>query len=105
MGIAGTACMPQAVFHAREKARNILVPINLNLLGDSPRFSVLPAITLDGMLHCDVVEGSFNTVLFTEFIRKLLVKMNRFPHPRSVIVMDNCPIHKASSIKELINSR
>ena len=66
---------------------------------------MLPSITVDGMLHCDVIEGSFNTVLFIEFTRKLLPKMNRFPHPKSVVIMDNCSIHKAPEIKELIESR
>lgn len=57
------------------------------------------------MVDCVVVQGAFNTRLFTEFISGLLDKMNRFPLPRSVIVMDNCAIHKAPEIRELIESR
>jgi hypothetical protein len=72
----------------------------------SSRFSVLPAISLDnGILHCDMIEGSFCTATFTEFIRVLTDNMQPYPEPNSVIVMDNCRIHKHPSILELIESR
>ena len=51
------------------------------------------------------MEGSFNTELFMDFIRNLLGKMQPFPNPNSVIVMDNCAIHKAPEIRELIKAR
>ena len=57
------------------------------------------------MVDCMVVRGAFNTILFTEFISGLLDKMNPFPLLRSVIVMDNCAIHKSPKIRELIESR
>lgn len=69
------------------------------------RYSILPAITLDGIIECNIVEGSFNTELFTTFIRGVLARMQPFPAPKSVIVMDNCKIHKAPEIRELIESR
>lgn len=52
-----------------------------------------------------IVEGSFNTELFTRFIEDLLQRMQPFPAPNSVIIMDNCAIHKAPEIRELIESR
>lgn len=57
------------------------------------------------MLHCKIVEGSFNTELFTDFIRLLLSRMQPFPAPNSVIVMDNCRIHKAQEIIDLITEK
>lgn len=72
----------------------------------SRRYSVLPALSLqDGILHCSVIEGSFCAESFTRFIRQLLDNMQPFPAPNSVIVMDNCPIHKHPDIRELIESR
>ncbi|KAH7923725.1 hypothetical protein BV22DRAFT_1014820 [Leucogyrophana mollusca] len=69
-------------------------------------FSVLPALSLnDGILHCDVVEGSFCTETFKQFIERLLDQMQPFPAPNSVIVMDNCRIHKHPEIQELIEAR
>lgn len=68
-------------------------------------YSILPAITLDGMIECMIIEGSFNTERFTSFIEDVLENMQPFPAPKSVIVMDNCSIHKAPEIRELIESR
>ncbi|KAF8551572.1 hypothetical protein OG21DRAFT_1417735, partial [Imleria badia] len=67
---------------------------------------VLPALSLrDGILHCDIVEGSFCTETFKQFIEHLLVHMNPFPATNSIIVMDNCQIHKHPNIQQLIESR
>jgi hypothetical protein len=70
------------------------------------RFSVLPALSLnEGVLHCDIIEGAFDTASFRTFIERTLDRMQPFPAPNSVIVMDNCRIHKHPSIVELIESR
>lgn len=42
---------------------------------------------------------------FTEFVRWLLDKMEPFPAPNSVIVMDNCSIHKHPNIQALVESK
>lgn len=60
---------------------------------------------MEGMIECMIIEGSFNTELFTQFIGDLVAKMQPFPAPNSVVVMDNCRIHKAPEIRELIESR
>ena len=69
------------------------------------RFSVLPAISLDGMIDCMVVERAFNTKLFTTFIERLLDKMNPFPGLQSVLIINNCSIHKVPEIHKLIESK
>jgi hypothetical protein len=67
---------------------------------------VLPALSLhNGILHCDIIEGSFCTETFLKFIDSLLDNMQPFPAPNSVIVMDNCQIHKHSEIRERIAER
>ena len=71
----------------------------------SYRFSVLPALSLDGILAVKIVEGSFTTELFKLFIAGLLDHMNPFPGPNSVIVMDNCRIHRAQAIRDMIEER
>jgi hypothetical protein len=69
-------------------------------------FSVLPALSLnDGILHCDVVEGSFCTESFCRFIEKVLDNMQPYPNPNSVLVMDNCRIHRHPMIEEMICAR
>jgi transposase len=70
------------------------------------RYSVLPALSLrEGIIHCEIVEGSFCTETFLQFIEGLLDNMQAYPAPNSVIVMDNCRIHKHPEILELIDSR
>ena len=53
----------------------------------------------------DIIEGSFCTETFYSFIGSVLDNMNPYPAPNSVIVMDNCRIHKHPEILDLIVSR
>ena len=69
------------------------------------RYSILPALSLDGILALEITEGSFTKFKFAEFIDGLLTRMNPFPEPNSVIVMDNCKIHKSELIQEMIRER
>lgn len=69
------------------------------------RYSILPALCHKGILNVDIVEGSYNTATFARFICGLLDTMNLFPMPNSVVVMDNCRIHKHPEILEMITSR
>ncbi|KAJ7700416.1 hypothetical protein B0H17DRAFT_925474 [Mycena rosella] len=50
------------------------------------RYSVLPALSLSGVLHLDVIAGSYNAASFNSFIDGLLDNMNPYPGPNSVIV-------------------
>ena len=60
----------------------------------SERWSILPAYTSDGLMAWDIVHGSFDKELFNNFIREhVLPQCNPFPGPRSVLIMDNAPIH------------
>lgn len=68
-------------------------------------YSLLPALSLDGILHVKIVEGSFTAVRFYEFIEGLLDRMQPFPGKNSVIVMDNARIHKDPAILDLIVGR
>jgi len=69
------------------------------------RYSVLPALSLDGILSVDIVEGSFDQISFAGFIDGLLDQMNTFPGRNSVIVMDNCRIHHADFTLKMITDR
>jgi len=60
----------------------------------SERFSILPAYTCNGFMDWMVVKGSFDKELFNFFIEtRVLPYCNVYPGPRSVLVMDNAPIH------------
>ena len=68
-------------------------------------YSILPALSLDGVLTVDIIEGSFTMAKFAWFINGLLGKMNPFPAPNSVIIMDNCCVHKSNTILDMIVKR
>jgi hypothetical protein len=57
------------------------------------------------MLSVSIVEGSFNKFSFADFIEGVLDQMNPFPGTKSVVVMDNCRIHKAPWILDMITAR
>jgi hypothetical protein len=66
------------------------------------KYSILPALSLDGILHLDVVENAITGNVFRQFIEDLLPQMNEWPLPNSVLVVDNASIHKVAGIRELV---
>ena len=69
------------------------------------RYSILPAMSLDGILALDVKENAYAREDFIDFLHVLLRNMNPFPESNSVIIMDNASIHKGPEIRELIEDR
>jgi hypothetical protein len=76
---------------------------NSSLIVD--RYSILPAISLDGVIHLEVIDRSFTGHEFTNFVRGVLDQMQPWPLPNSVLVMDNARIHKVPGIREMIEER
>ncbi|TMC15097.1 MAG: hypothetical protein E6J34_22940 [Chloroflexi bacterium] len=70
-------------------------PILYESIKRSERWSILPAYGCGGMLNWDIIQGSFTTELFVQFIEnKVLPMCTPYPGSRSIIVLDNAPIHK-----------
>jgi hypothetical protein len=96
LGISGSACSKEGfLFKGKEVLINHTFII---VLTDSHSYSILPALSLSGIIHVKIVENAFNTETFNEFIAELLTKMNPYDPelhpPNSVIILDNCRIHK-----------
>ena len=84
------------------------------------KYSILPALSLDGILTLDIFEGSVNRERFIEFLRNSLViftficwqytltciyqapHLNPYPMDQSVVIMDNCSIHHDDDIRQVI---
>ena len=71
----------------------------------SHRYSILPAISLDGIIHLEVVDHAFNGREFANFVRGVLDQMQPWPLLNSVLVMDNACIHKVQGIQEMVEEQ
>ena len=70
-------------------------PILYESIKRSERWSILPAYGSDGMLVWEIIQGSFTTELFLQFIEnKLLPICTPYSGSRSIIILDNCIIHR-----------
>jgi transposase len=66
---------------------------------------MLPALSLDGILHLEVVENAVTGEDFRRFVEGLLPRMNEWPLPNSVLVIDNASIHKVAGVREMVEER
>ncbi|GBB92026.1 hypothetical protein RclHR1_19540002 [Rhizophagus clarus] len=57
------------------------------------RYTILPALTLDGFVAVDIFEGACNKKRFIDFILDQVPIMNPYPSSNNVIVMDNARIY------------
>lgn len=69
------------------------------------RYSILPAICLDGVLYLDILTRSWTAAEFREYLDTLLDLMNPFPQDNSVLVMDNASVHHFDGIREMVEGR
>ena len=63
--------------------------------GRAENFSLLPAMSCDGYIACNLYRGAVTGERFETFIKEyVLPQCSPWPGPRSVIVMDNASIHR-----------
>ena len=68
-------------------------------------YSILPALSADGIIYSEIRKGAFDGPSFVEFIDHLLDYMNPWPAARSVLMMDNCAIHHVDDVEILCANR
>jgi hypothetical protein len=66
---------------------------------------MLPTLSLDGILHLDMLDRSYTSQLFNKFVDGLLDNMNPFLARNSVLVMDNASIHKSLILQQMVEAR
>nr|GAT48928.1 transposase domain-containing protein [Mycena chlorophos] len=67
------------------------------------RFSMLPALTSDGIAALDIFEGSVTKDRFLGFLEQQIAPiLTPFPGPRSVVVLDNCAIHHDEDVRRIV---
>jgi transposase len=87
----------------------------------SSRWSILPALSLDGYIGLRIVPGSVDGGAFFDFVVEDVVRqdfptirstdrlfqlpqMQPYPSRRSILVMDNCNIHKSNALREAVEA-
>ncbi|KAF9034762.1 hypothetical protein BJ165DRAFT_1356135, partial [Panaeolus papilionaceus] len=66
-------------------------------------YSILPALTTDGIIALEIVEGSITKDCFLTFLQEQIApQLNPYPGKHSVVLLDNCAIHHDADIRELI---
>jgi len=68
------------------------------------RYSILPAISLDGVLHLDIITHSWTAEEFRKYIDILLDQMNPYPLRNSVLIMDNASTHHFEGLREMVEA-
>ena len=68
------------------------------------RFSILPAMSLGGILDMIIVRGAVNTDVYIKFLEGLVMEMNPFPGKNSCLVMDNVPFHRSRQVQEVLDA-
>ena len=67
------------------------------------RFSILPVLTIDGLITHDIIPGSINAERFFQFLQELVIPLtNPYPGPRSILILDNCNIHHSEKVRALV---
>ena len=98
--IRGTKFVQKPIQTPTKSLLRVVMLINFFL-----RYSVLPALSMHGILHVDIQHSAYTADSFNNFIGGLLLHMNPFPGPRSVLVMDNTSIHKSEELVEMCQER
>ncbi|KAG0146174.1 hypothetical protein CROQUDRAFT_8504, partial [Cronartium quercuum f. sp. fusiforme G11] len=76
--------------------------VHLNQVPSSSQYSMLPAISISGLVAVHVQEAGVKQQDFEPFLEHdLLPMMNPWPASDSVLVMDNAPIHHDGDIEDL----
>ncbi|EXX72206.1 hypothetical protein RirG_071490 [Rhizophagus irregularis DAOM 197198w] len=69
------------------------------------RYTLLPALSLDGIIAVDIMEGGCTKEKFKEFvISQVLPQMNSYPQARSVLILDNARIHHDDGLLEYLDA-
>jgi transposase len=65
------------------------------------RYQILSAYAQDGVILARVFQGSIDSTVFEDFIKQLLPLCDKWPEPKSVLVMDNASFHHTERIEQM----
>lgn len=69
------------------------------------KWTVLPLYTCDGFVDWEILHGNFNKDLFVAFVEDHVIPHTTpYPGKNSVLIMDNCKIHRDEVLKLSLHS-
>lgn len=78
-----------------------VTPVQVSKFHRGQRYQILPAYAQDGIILSRIFKGSTDASLFEDFMEQLLQHCQRYPAPKSVLVMDNASFHHTDRIRQL----
>jgi hypothetical protein len=78
-----------------------VTPVQISQFRREQRYQILPAYAQDGIVLARVFQGSTDATVFEDFVDQLLKHCNKWPEPKSVLVMDNASFHRSPRLKQL----
>jgi transposase len=78
-----------------------VTPTEVSQFQREQRYQILPAYTVNGIIHARVFQGSTDSTIFEDFIEELLPMCGSWPQRYSVLVMDNASIHHTERISQM----
>ncbi|KIK21559.1 hypothetical protein PISMIDRAFT_36109, partial [Pisolithus microcarpus 441] len=69
------------------------------------QYSIILAITLDGIITYNIVEGTVDTERFLKFLKEQVMPFtNPYPGLRSILIMGNCCMHHGEEVHHLVEN-
>lgn len=78
-----------------------VTPVQISKFHRDRRYQILPAYAQEGIVLRRVFQGATDANVFEDFIEQLLQHCNRWPGPKSVLIMDNASFHRTENIQRM----
>ncbi|KAI2669605.1 transcriptional regulator family: Helix-turn-helix [Penicillium roqueforti] len=78
-----------------------VTPVQVSKFHRDKRYQILPAYSQDGVVLRRIFQGSTDAAVFEDFIEQLLQHCNRWPAPKSVLIMDNASFHRTEKLQQM----
>jgi hypothetical protein len=78
-----------------------VAPLQVSHFHRDQRYQILPAYSQDGIILSRVFRGSTDAAMFEDFLAQLLEHCERWPEPKSVVVMDNASFHHSERVAQI----
>ena len=79
---------------------------DLGVFRRGERISTLGVFDLTGFIDWYMITGTFKAVDFLDAVEEVvLLHVNPFPGPRSVVILDNATVHKRQSFVDAIHAK